>query len=412
MDPAWIEWINVLFRFVHVLAAIMWIGNSLLFTWMELNLIKPDGEKNKDPDLLGQLDMLHGGGVFHLEKRLMHADAIPERLHWFKWQSYTTWITGFVLLVALFYTNGSSLLDATRTTMSPLAAVGLSIAGIIGGWLVYDSIWRSPLKKMPLAGLAISLIALFGAAVFYGGIFNGRALYLQIGAMMGTYMSANVFFHIMGNQHKFMRALRAGQPHDLELGKRAKMRSLHNHYMTFPVLFLMLSAHFPRLYAAEWNVPILIVVVLTLMSVKHLMNSRYYFKQWLACIFGAVILAGVLIGLFLHLPEARAASSTSQDVDPAIAAGKKVFETKGCAACHMQGASQIAPTLYGIYGTTQEMADASKILVDEAYLRTSILEPQAHIVKGFAAAMPSFKGVLTEEELAQVVAYIKSIGPG
>lgn len=412
MDPAWIEWINVLFRFVHVLAAIMWIGNSLLFTWMELNLIKPDGEKNKDPDLLGQLDMLHGGGVFHLEKRLMHADAIPERLHWFKWQSYTTWITGFVLLVALFYTNGSSLLDATRTNLSAPAAVGLSIAGIIGGWLVYDSIWRSPLKKMPLAGLAISLMVLFGAAVFYGTIFNGRALYLQIGAMMGTYMSANVFFHIMGNQHKFMRALRAGQAHDLELGKRAKMRSLHNHYMTFPVLFLMLSAHFPRLYAAEWNVPILIVVVLTLMGVKHLMNSRYHFKQWLSCIFGAVILAGGLIGLFLHLPEARAASSTSQDVDPAIAAGKKVFETKGCAACHMQGASQIAPTLYGIYGTTQEMADSSKILVDEAYLRTSILEPQTHIVKGFAAAMPTFKGVLTEEELGQVVAYIKSIGPG
>lgn len=402
----------MLFRFVHVLAAIMWIGNSLLFTWMELNLIKPDGEKNKDPDLLGQLDMLHGGGVFHLEKRLMHADAIPERLHWFKWQSYTTWITGFVLLVALFYTNGSSLLDATRTNLSATAAVGLSIAGIVGGWLVYDSIWRSPLKKLPLAGLAISLMVLFGAAVFYGTIFNGRALYLQIGAMMGTYMSANVFFHIMGNQHKFMRALRAGQPHDMELGKRAKMRSLHNHYMTFPVLFLMLSAHFPRLYAAEWNVPILIVVVLTLMSVKHLMNSRYHFKQWLACIFGAVILAGVLIGLFLHLPEARAASSTSQDVDPAIAAGKKVFETKGCAACHMQGASQIAPTLYGIYGTTQEMADSSKMLVDEAYLRTSILEPQAHIVKGFAAAMPTFKGVLTDEELAQVVAYIKSIGPG
>jgi uncharacterized membrane protein len=412
MDSAWIEWINVLFRFVHVLAAIMWIGNSLLFTWMELNLIKPDGKKNKDPDLLGQLDMLHGGGVFHLEKRLMHADAIPERLHWFKWQSYTTWMTGFVLLVALFYTNGSSLLDATRTSLSPLAAVGLSIAGIVGGWLVYDSIWRSPLKKTPLLGLAISLMVLFGAAICYGSIFNGRALYLQIGAMMGTYMSANVFFHIMGNQHKFMRALRAGQPHDLELGKRAKMRSLHNHYMTFPVLFLMLSAHFPRLYAAEWNVPILIVVVLTLMGVKHLMNSRYYFKQWLSCIFGAVILAGVLIGLLLHLPEARAASSTSEDVDPAIAAGKKVFETKGCAACHMQGASQIAPTLYGIYGTTQEMADSSKILVDEAYLRTSILEPQSHIVKGFAAAMPTFKGVLTEEELAQVVAYIKSIGPG
>lgn len=410
MDSGWIEWINVLFRFVHVLAAIMWIGNSLLFTWMELNLIKPDPEKGRDPDLLGELDMLHGGGVFHLEKRLMRSDAIPERLHWFKWQSYTTWITGFVLLVALFYTNGSSLLDATRTSLSPAAAVGLSIAGIGGGWMVYDSIWRSPLKKAPLAGIALSLFVLFAAAVFFGTIFNGRALYLQIGAMMGTYMSANVFFHIMGNQHKFMRALRAGQEHDLELGKRAKMRSLHNHYMTFPVLFLMLSAHFPRLYAAEWNVPILIVVVLALMGVKHLMNSRYHFKPWLACIFGTVSLAGGLIGLFLYLPEARAAVSGNTALDPAIAAGKKVFETKGCAACHMQGASQIAPTLHGIYGTLQEMADSSQILVDEAYLRSSILEPQAHVVKGFAAAMPSFKGVLSDGELNQVIHYLKWIG--
>jgi uncharacterized membrane protein len=399
MDSGWIEWVNVLFRFVHVLAAIMWIGNSLLFTWMELNLI-----------LLGELDMLHGGGVFHLEKRLMHSDSIPERLHWFKWQSYTTWMTGIVLLVALFYTNGSSLVDATRTDLSGAAAVGLSIAGLIGGWLVYDSIWRSPLGKKPLPALVLSLVLLFGIATSFGTIFNGRALYLQIGAMMGSYMSANVFFHIMGNQHKFMRALRAGQPHDLGLGKRAKERSLHNHYMTFPVLFMMLSAHFPRLHAAEWNVPILVVVVLTLMGVKHLMNSRYHFKPWLACIFGAVVAAGVLIGLFLHLPEARAAGSGASSVDPAIAAGKKVFETKGCAACHVQGSSQIAPTLHGIYGTSQELTDGSKILVDEAYLRQSILEPQAHLVKGFAAAMPSFKGVLNDTEIDQVIAYLKSIG--
>ena len=410
MDPAWIEWINVLFRFVHVLAAIMWIGNSLLFTWMELNLIKPEEEKDKDPDLLGQLDMLHGGGVFHLEKRLMHAEAIPERLHWFKWQSYTTWMTGFLLLVALFYSNGSSLLDATKSQLTPSAAVGLSVAGIIGGWLLYDAVWRSPLKKMPLIGITISLMLLFTAAAFYGTIFNGRALYLQIGAMMGTYMSANVFFHIMGNQHKFMGALRAGQAHDLELGKRAKMRSLHNHYMTFPVLFLMLSAHFPRLHAAEWNVPILVVVVLTLMGVKHLMNSRYHFKPWLACIFGSVVVAGGLIGLFLHLPEARATTDSNPLMDPAITAGKKVFETKGCAACHMQGSSQLAPSLHGIYGTTQEMADSSKISVDDAYLRTSILEPQAQIVKGFAPAMPPFKGLLSEEELDQLITYLKWIG--
>lgn len=403
MDSGWIEWINVLFRFTHVVAGIMWIGNSLLFTWMELNLVKP--EKQRDADLLGELDMLHGGGVFHLEKRLMHADAIPERLHWFKWQSYTTWLTGFVLLVALFYTNGSTLVDATKSTLSPGSAVWLSLAGVIGGWCVYDLLWRSPLKKMPVTGLVLSLMVLCGAAAAYGTVFNGRALYLQIGAMMGTCMSANVFFHIISNQHKFMRALKAGQPHDLELGKRAKTRSLHNHYMTFPVVFLMLSAHFPRLHAAERNVPILIAVILTLMLVKHLMNTRYHFKAWLASIFGAVVAAALVIALLLRPASASAATG----VDPDIAAGKTLFETQGCAACHMQGSAQIAPSLLGLYGTMQELADGSRVRVDDAYIRRSILEPQAEIAKGYAAAMPSYAGRLDEASVSRITAYLKSL---
>ena len=408
MDSVWIEWINVLFRFAHVVAGIMWIGNSLLFTWMELNLIKP--EKDRDPDLLGELDMLHGGGVFHLEKRVMHADSIPERLHWFKWQSYTTWLTGFILMGALFHSNGNSLLDATKTQMSGGAAAALSLGGLLAGWLVYDAIWRSPIKKRPWIGLFLSLACLFGFAVFFGNIFNGRALYLQIGAMMGTCMSANVFFHIISNQHKFMRSLRAGQAHDLELGKRAKMRSLHNHYMTFPVIFLMLSAHFPRLHAADWKVPILAVVILALMSVKHLMNTRYHFKQWLAAIFGVVLLAAALIGVFLR--QTSAASQTGIVADPAVAAGKMVFDTQTCAACHMQGSAQIAPSLDGVYGSMQTLADGTRVLADEGYLRRSILEPQAQLVKGYAPAMPPFAGRINDKDLSDLIAYLKSLrGP-
>ena len=410
LDIAWVEWINVLFRFTHVLAAIMWIGNSLLFTWMELNPIAPE-KKEKDPDLLGTLDMLHGGGVFHMEKRVMHADGIPDRLHWFKWQSYTTWITGFVLLAALFWTNGSTLLDATRTSITPATAVLFSIAGLVGGWLVYDGIWRSPLGRKPVLAAAVSLLALFTAAYFYGQIFNGRALFLQIGAMMGTFMSANVFVHIMGNQHKFMRSLRSGMPYDPKFGKNAKSRSMHNHYMTFPVLFLMLSAHFPRLYAADWNVPILVVVVLALMTVKHLMNSRYYFKHWLLWIFATVAMAAHLIGIFLHLPPPAVLMANAAPQDPAIIAGKTLFQTQTCATCLMEGSVQLAPSLHGIYGTEQELADGSVILVDDQYLRTSILAPEAHIVKGYAPAMPSFAGKLDDEQISDLIAYIRSLSP-
>lgn len=414
MDPGWTEWINVFFRFAHVVAGIMWIGNSLLFTWMELNLIPAeksrDAEKKNDPDLLGSLDMLHGGGVFHLEKRQLRREAMPEKLHWFKWQSYTTWMTGFVLLAALFYSNGSTLVDATRTELTGGGAVLLSLAGIIGGWFVYDAIWRSPLKQTPAIGIGLSLIFLAGASILYGQYFNGRALYLQIGAMMGTCMSANVFFHIISNQHKFMRTLDEGKPHNLELGKRAKMRSMHNHYMTFPVIFLMLSAHFPRLYASAWNVPILLVIVLALMGVKHWMNSRYHFRQWLAALVGTVVIASVLVGLLLHVPAKI--SSTTAGSDPAMEAGLAVLNARGCAACHMPGTGQIAPALDGLFGKTRELADGSAVIADEKYIRESILQPHVKIVKGYAPAMPSYAGIISDAELADVISYLRaSVGP-
>lgn len=412
MDSGWTEWINVFFRFAHVVAGIMWIGNSLLFTWMELNLIQPgkakDKEESNDPDLLGSLDMLHGGGVFHLEKRLLRREAMPEKLHWFKWQSYTTWMTGFVLLSALFYSNGTSLVDATRTEMTGGGAVLLSLAGIIGGWLIYDAIWRSPLRKTPAVSIGLSVMMWIGASILYGQFFNGRALYLQIGAMMGTCMSANVFFHIISNQHKFMRTLHEGKPHDLELGKRAKMRSMHNHYMTFPVIFLMLSAHFPRLYAAAWNVPILIVVVIALMGVKHWMNSRYHFRPWLAALFGTVVTASVMVGLLLHLPAKASAAADASD--PAAAAGLAVLNARGCAACHMLGTGQIAPALDGLFGKTRELADGSAVIADEKYIRESILQPHAKIVKGYAPAMPSYAGIISDAELADVIDYLRASG--
>lgn len=407
MEFNWAEWTGVLLRFAHVVAAIMWIGNSLLFTWMELRLIA-NTRKDEDPDLLGHLDMLHGGGVFHLEKRLLRPGAIPSPLHWFKWQSYTTWLTGFTLLCVLFYRDGLTLADATRTDLSGPACAGLSLAGLVGGWLFYDLVWRSPLGKNPLAGGAASFLGLAAAAWVFGEIFNGRALYLQIGAMMATCMTANVFVHIMGNQHRFMRSLESGEAHDPAYGKRAKSRSLHNHHITFPVLFLMLSAHFPRLHAAEWRVAILLVVVVALVAVKWLMNSRFFFKGWLASLFGVVLLAAILIGIFLHLP---AKATTSSTVDPLVAEGQALFQANACATCHMQGSAQIAPSLHGIYGKSQPLADGRTVIVDDAYLRRSILEPQAEIAEGFAPAMPPYEGRFTEAELDALVAYIRSLTP-
>jgi uncharacterized membrane protein len=278
-------------------------------------------------------------------------------------------------------------------------AIGLSVAGIVGWWLIYDTIWRSKLKEKPLIAVPLTLALILAAAVFFNQYFNGRAVFLQIGAMVGSAMSANVFFHIIQNQKKFMRSLLAGLPHDMKYGKQAKLRSMHNHYTTFPVLFMMLSAHFPQLTSAGRNVPILGVIIVALMTVKYLMNSRYYFKHWLVSIFATFILACVLIGSLLAAPTGQATGAVQE--------GAKLFVSQGCAACHQAGASQLAPDLKGIFNSTQILTDDSKVLADEAYLRDSIRQPQLRIVKGYAAAMPALP--LSEPQIDQLVAYLKSL---
>ncbi len=410
MNSDWLATLGILLRFVHVLAAIMWIGNSLLFTWMELSL-RP-ARKGSDPDnLLGTLDMLHGGGVFHLEKRVLSPDSIPERLHWFKWQSYTTWLTGFSLLAALFYAGGGdALLDGTKTPLPGSIAILASLGGIFGGWLIYNFLWNSPVKNRPLLGIAVSLAVLIAVAASYNQIFNGRAVYLQIGAMMGTLMSANVFFHIMTNQRQFMAALREGKPHDLELSKQAKRRSLQNHYLTFPVLFLMLSAHFPQLYGAEWNVAALAVIVVTLMLVKYLMNSRHHYANWLPALGCVVVMALGLLSLLVSLPAVLHSAGWAGPATP-IQEGRNLFVSQGCAACHLEGSSDIAPSLVGLYGTHQDLDTGDRVLVDDTYLRRSLLEPQTQIAKGFSPAMPSFQDRLSEAQIEALLAYIRSIGP-
>jgi len=404
MESDLVGWLAVLARFVHVLAAIMWIGNSLLFTWMELNLLKP--RKGDDADLLGTLDMLHGGGVFHLEKKVLHPGRIPVPLHWFMWQSYTTWISGFVLLLTLYHTGGGALfLDPSKSSLPGWGAVLLSLGGLAVGWLIYDAIWRSPLKNLPKVTIPLCLALLLTAAWLYNLVFNGRAVFLQIGAMMGTMMSANVFFHIIRNQRKFMAALEAGQSHDVNLGKAAKFRSLHNHYMTFPVLFLMLSAHFPQLTSAEWNVPILGVLIVGLMFIKFLMNSRYTFSDWLPALGGTFLFGCAAIFVLLSLPGVMRPAAGDQ----LVGAGRKLFVSQGCGACHMQGSADLAPSLYGIIGTTATLADGQTLVIDDTYLHESIVDPAAKVVKGYASAMPAYGKTLTDEQIHHLVAYIRSL---
>ncbi len=392
-----IELLNIVFRMIHVVAAIMWIGNSLLFTWFEINLLKEDDEE----DSLGAMNMLHGGGTFFLQKRIINPEEIPQRLHIFKWQSYTTWISGFILLISLFYTRGGTLLlDPSKSDLPAYMGAVISLGSIIGGWLFYDLLWRSPLKNHGIIGLLICFATLIGYGAWLDTLFNGRAVYLQMGAMLGTMMSANVLFHIMTNQAKMMAALLEGKPHDLNLGKQAKIRSNHNHYITFPVIFLMLSAHFPSTYGSAHNIAIAAVVIVALVIIKHMMNCYHTVRRWKEFIALAFLAATAAISFLIN---------SADDSSPAASAGREVFTTMGCSACHLPQPGTIAPSLHGLIGKEREFADGTNLIADVSYIRESIQNSTAKVVKGYAPAMPPYANVLTDEQLDLLVAYIQSL---
>lgn len=409
MSPELVEFFNVVLRFVHVIAAIMWIGNSLLFTWMEVNLIKdPNDEKS-----LGHMNMLHGGGVFFLDKRVIDPDNIPERLHVFKWQSYTTWLSGFFLIATTFYTrSGTLLLDPSKTDMFGWQAALISAASLLGAWLFYDFVFKSSLRKKPVLAILVIFVGFIVYAYWIDLFFNSRFVYLQLGAMLATTMSANVRFVIIPNQKKILANLMEGKPHDLELGKQAKLRSLTNNYVTFPVIFMMLSAHFPTLYGDPQYIPIIIVITVGLIVIKHMMNIYNTFKEWLFVCVGTFVLGIAAVFFLIWLPDSVEGSvdgSSELPVNALAIEGKAVFAEKGCVACHQPIDGNIAPSVRGIYNTERELIDGTKVFADEAYIRESILYASKKISKGYAAAMPGYAGTFTDEEVDQLVAYIKSL---
>jgi uncharacterized membrane protein len=423
-----LDFIAIVARYVHIVAAIMWIGNSLLFTWMEINFLKKG--KENDDSVLGYMNMLHAGGVYYLEKRVIDPQTLPDKIHRFLWQSYTTWISGFILFTSVFYVNGGTLLaDPGKVQWSNLTAALVSAGSLLGGWILYDRFWRTPIKNKPMLGAVICFFAILGYALWLDTVFNPRAVYLQIGAMLGTIMTANVFFVIIPNQRKIMAALMEGRPHNLDLGKQAKVRSLMNHYITFPVIFLMLSAHFPQLYSADWNIAIMAVIIVSLVIIKHMMNIYNTFDDWLMVLLGTFTCgAAAVIGLIVMPPvfkdEGNGGGSSAAVVATASGGptiegvlsftgdatkGERLFKANGCQACHLPSPATLAPTLHGIFGKPVELADGSTVTVDEAYVARSILEPNAQVVKGFGPSMPPYGTMLSEEEVGHLIAYVKSL---
>jgi uncharacterized membrane protein len=264
------EWLNLLIRWVHVIAGIMWIGASFYFIFLENNLNRTDGVRD---ELAGNLWAIHGGGFYFLEKYKVAPKQLPKNLHWFKYEAYFTWLSGFALLSVVYYMDAKSfLIDAQVVDISVFTAILIGVGTLVVGWLIYDGLCKSPLIKNTKLFSLIGFALLVGISFFLTQVFSSRGAYIHVGALIGTLMAANVYFIIIPSQKALVKAAMLGKPLDPTLGQKAGQRSLHNNYFTLPVIFIMISNHFPSTYGHEYNWVILMVITIASAGIKHYWN--------------------------------------------------------------------------------------------------------------------------------------------
>ncbi|WP_238569866.1 urate hydroxylase PuuD, partial [Pseudomonas aeruginosa] len=271
MEAHLIEWLNLLVRWIHMIVGIAWIGASFYFVWLENNL----NRSNPREGLSGDLWAIHGGGIYHLEKYKLAPPKMPENLHWFKWEAYSTWMSGVVLLTIVFYLNPTLYLIAPGSDLAPAAAIAIGIGSLVCGWFVYTVLCDSALGKTPaLLGLVL-FVLLVAAAYGLTQVFSGRGAYLHVGAIIGTIMVGNVFRVIMPAQRALVKAIEENREPDPVLPAKGLLRSRHNNYFTLPVLFIMISNHFPSTYGSQYNWLILAAIAVLAVLVRHYFNTRH-----------------------------------------------------------------------------------------------------------------------------------------
>ena len=330
-----LDWANLLLRWAHVVVAIAWIGSSFYFVFLDNSLTPPTDPELKARGVDGELWAVHGGGFYHPQKYLVAPPRIPEKLHWFYWESYSTWLTGFALFTVVYLLRPSTLLIDPRVfDWSPGAAIGAALGFLAVFWLAYDAICRvygqRPGGERTVAVL-VSIVVVF-AAWAACQLFSGRAAFLLVGAMLATAMSANVAHWIIPGQRKVIAQLRAGQPVDPVHGQRGKQRSVHNTYFTLPVLVAMLSNHYGFLYGARHNWLVLVVLMAAGALIRHSFVARHRARlqqrrvPWEYATVGTLLLLGVAVSL---APVAQPAA----EVPVSFAQVRRVVGER-CVLCH------------------------------------------------------------------------------
>ena len=319
-----IDWLSVSLKLLHVIAGIAWIGASFYFNWLENKLNRV---KNRD-EIAGHLWAVHGGGFYYLEKYKKYPQTLPEPLHWFKWEAYVTWISGILLLSVIYYFNASTYLLASESSISSTYGILSSLLGLLIFWLIYDLLCKSKLVNKSSIFIGIIFVVISLSAYLYSNIFNPRAVYMQIGAMIGTVMVANVFFVIIPVQKKLVAACEKSTEVSKELGLMGYTRSRHNNYFTLPVIFMMISGHYPTIYSGEYGWLVLIAIVGILVMIRHYFNLRGVGQAKKSLI--AIIVVSVLALIYALAPR----QSQVQNQEAVTIEEVQLIIEKHCVSCH------------------------------------------------------------------------------
>lgn len=345
------DWLNLIFRWAHIVAGIGWIGTSFYFMALDFSLRRRTGMRE---GVKGENWSVHGGGFYHIQKYTVAPEEMPNDLHWFQWEAYATWLTGFALLFVLYYLQADIyLIDRSVYALTQMQAIVASVIVLLASWLLYDLLCKSPLKEKQVAMFAVLFVLIVTAAYGLGNLFSARAAFLHVGAMISTIMTGNVFFVIIPNQKIVVADLKAGRVPDAKFGQIAKLRSTHNNYLTLPVLFLMVSNHYPMTFGHPLNWVIIALILPIGAIVRDYFNAYYRGDKGLALRWQWPAAAGLTFLLMVFVawrpaekPEARQVANNSLPTEqnvPAIVAQGATILTSGeaikivkmrCTGCH------------------------------------------------------------------------------
>jgi uncharacterized membrane protein len=365
MEAYFLDWLTLLARWAHIVVGIAWIGASFYFIWLDDHL-----EAAKDPAFAGELYAIHGGGFYRAQKYRFAPPELPKTLHWFKWEAYWTWITGFILLVLVYYLSADLyLIDPAVMKLSAGTAIAIGLASIVIGLVAYEGLCRSPLGRSELA-LSLILVLLLGLAAWgLTQIFSGRGAFIHFGAILGTIMAANVAHVIIPGQRELVRARQEGRQPEERFARAGKQRSVHNTYFTLPVIFTMISGHHAFTFGQRWNWLVLIAMTLAGALIRLWFVARHKERAPAWTLVLGLILVGVVMVMLVPRPQTNAATVTFSEV-------QHVLDAR-CLSCHAEKPSfqGLAEAPKGVKLDTAERINAQRLQIHQQTVLSRAMPP-------------------------------------